>query len=554
MMLLATSGCVRDFGEGGTGERVVARERLRTIQPLALEPATPPLDPLAATQPSTRPATRPAARVEPLELGISDVRRAALANNLELRVELIGPAIAQQSLSAERAAFESLFTLDASYGTFDSPTASSLAGSQVEQWNVNPGLVIPLQTGGSVRFSLPNSRLETNNQFSTLNPSYETDASVSILQPLLRGAGTDANAQRIRVAFYQAQQAEARTKLNVIRILADADRFYWRLVAARQAVEVRRRELELAETQLERARRQVAAGTQPEVEITRAESGVADRVEAIITAEVTLRQRQRDLKRVLNLPDVPIDSPAEIIPLTPAMPIEYAFDVDRLADAAVRQRMELLEVELQIAAETANVLAARNATLPVVSLEYTYNLNGLGGEWPDAVELLGERDYQDHRFGLQVQVPIGNQAARSRLRAALLSRLQSLADLDSREQQVRLEVHNAADRLRSNWQRIAAARQRVTLAQRVVEAETRQFEQGSRTSTEVLEAQTNLADAATSLIAALADYHVAQVDLAYATGTLLGASDVTWTPATSIPADADRALDERVRLGHSLPR
>lgn len=527
--ILAASGCA-DFGVGGTNERVVAIDRLRRIEPVHFQPATS----AASTQPTTQPAQ--------LRLALSQVRQIALNNNLELRAELLGPSIASESVSIEQARFEALFTLSADFAKLDSPTASQLSGSQVDQYNLRPGLTIPLQTGGSIRVAAPISRLSTNNQFSTLDPSFETDLSVAITQPLFRGAGTDANAERIRVAFYRYQQAETRARLNVIRILADADRSYWRLVAARQQLELRRQELELAEAQLERARRQVNVGAAAEVEVTRAESGVADRVESVIVARNNVRDRERELKRLLNMPDVPLASSTEIEPLTQPEPVLYDFDPNALLTAAVTNRMELLELELQIAEQTATVLAARNATLPIVSLEYQYNINGLGGSFNDSVSLASDLDYQDHRLGLTVEIPLGNAAARARLRQSLLSRIQTLATRDSREEQIRVETLSAIDRVNTNWQRILAARQRVILAARVVELESRQFEQGLRTSTDVLDAQTRLADARSSEIGALADYQIAQIDLAYATGTLLGAAAIDWAPL-----DGRSPSDERTK-------
>jgi hypothetical protein len=53
---------------------------------------------------------------------------------------------------------------------------------------------------------------------------------------------------------------------------------------------------------------------------------------------------------------------------------------------------------------------------------------------------------------------------------------------------------------------------------------------GSRTSTDVLNAAASLADSQSSEIRALADYQIAQIDLAFATGTLLGAAKVEWQP------------------------
>ena len=54
----------------------------------------------------------------------------------------------------------------------------------------------------------------------------------------------------------------------------------------------------------------------------------------------------------------------------------------------------------------------------------------------------------------------------------------------------------------------------------------RQFEVGLRTSTEVLDAQSRLADAQSREVRALADYQISLVDIAFATGTLLGQSQV----------------------------
>jgi outer membrane protein len=46
----------------------------------------------------------------------------------------------------------------------------------------------------------------------------------------------------------------------------------------------------------------------------------------------------------------------------------------------------------------------------------------------------------------------------------------------------------------------------------------------------VLEAQTDFAEAQRAEILALSEYQIALVDLAYATGTLLGAAKVRWEP------------------------
>ena len=525
---VAAGGCVGDAGTGGTGELVIPKDETRVIVSTDLTPvATEPTTTIAATQPATQPAP------PEVHLTLEEVRQLALQNNLDLRVELLEPTIAKTFVSEEQAQFESLLTVDTRYANLDTPTASQLSGSQVRDFSFAPGVIIPLPTGGNVRFNVPFDRLETNNQFSTLNPAYSSDAAASLSIPLLRNAGVQANSQRIRVAFYDYQASQARTKLEVIRVLAAADRVYWRLYAARQQLDVRRKEYELADQQLRRARRLVNVGTAPDVEVIRAESGVADRLEEIIIAENLLRDRQRDLKRILNDPSLEMGGPTVILTATPPNATAYRIDPDRAVDLALRQRMEMLEQELNIARQESTVAFARNGMLPLLTLDYTYNVNGLGDGWDDSLNMVGDKDFEDHTVGLNLQVPVGNEAARSRLRRALASRLQALASREQRASFIKQEVLNAIDQLEANWQRILAAQQRVVLAARTLDAETRQFEQGLRTSTEVLEAQARLADAQSSEINAIAEYQIAQVDIAFAAGMLLGASNVAWDP---IPA------------------
>jgi outer membrane protein TolC len=499
---------------------------LRDVQPLHLEQATT-APTLSITTAPTTAATRGTTTVE---LSIERARELAMENNLDLKVELLNPTIAKESVNAEGARFEALFTTDARYGLTDTPTASELVGSQTKDFSLAPGITLPLRTGGTIQLQVPMDRFETNNQFSTLNPAYTSDVQATFTQPLLRGGGAYYNEQPIRVAKYNYLQSQANTKLEVIRVLTDVDRIYWRLYAARQELRVRKQEYDLAVAQYERAQRQVEAGAVASVDVTRAESGVADRREAIIIAENTVRDRERDLKRILNDPDLPMESDIVIVPTTEPKTLYYKLHPIDLMNRAMNDRMELLDQELQIAIETSNVTVAKNDLLPLVSLEYTYGINGLGGDFSESFTLVRDRNFQDHSLGIRLEVPIGNEAARSRLRRALAVRLQALATKEQRAIQIRQDLAGAIDQLNTNWFRILAAKKRTELAARVVELEIRQFNQGLQTSTDVIDAQTRLASAASAEISAVTDYQISQVDIAFATGTVLGASRVIWEP------------------------
>ena len=82
-----------------------------------------------------------------------------------------------------------------------------------------------------------------------------------------------------------------------------------------QKILVRLQQYELAIEQLRRAERRVTAGDLPEIEVVRAESGVAERVDGIIRADASVRRAQRNLKRIMNRDDLPIDNPTAIVVL-----------------------------------------------------------------------------------------------------------------------------------------------------------------------------------------------------------------------------------------------
>lgn len=521
--LLALAGCEEFADEDQFYQMKVRPEQVRRIDTLELPPKK-----AEQKTPSEANAAAPAW----LELSLEQVRAMTLANNLDLKVQLVEPSIAAAQVSEEEAKFESAFFSDLSLSKTNQPAASdvNIIGSNVDRTSMDLGVQVPLRTGGTVTFDLAEQRTETNFLRTTFNPYFTTRASLSVSQELLRGAGKRANTHSIRITEYQRQITDAQTKLEVIRVLADADRTYWRLYAARRELEVRKQEYDSAQAQLEQTKRMVASGEKPQVEILRSQAGAAERLEAIIKAENDLRDRERELKQILNQAGLRMDTPTTVVPMTEPDPVRYELDRPRLVAAAIENRMEMLELQLQIAQDISTVDFYKNQALPLVTLNYTYNISGLGQVSSDAYDMLYDKHFEDHILGLRLLVPLGNKAAKSRLRQAFYRQRQRLSSADNRRTLIEMDVLGAIDQMEANWQSILASRQNAILAGRLYEAEKRQYELGLRTSTDVLDQQAKFANAQSAEILALAEYQIAQVDLAYATGTLLGAAKIRFEP------------------------
>jgi outer membrane protein len=402
----------------------------------------------------------------------------------------------------------------------------------------NLGVRVPLRTGGTVTLDFADSQTENlSGGGGVFNPTYRNQLNMSVSQPLLQNAGRWANTHSIRVAAYNYQMTDARTKLEVIAVLAAVDRVYWRLYAARKELDVRRQQYDLAQAQLEQVRRFVDAGERSQVEVIRAEAGVAQQLEAIIIGENNLRDRERELKRVINKAGLDMRGPTVLALSTEPDPVRYSLEPSGLVQTAMEARMELLELQLQLLSDASSIDYARNQALPLASLGYTYNISATEASRSDSLDMLFDSEFTGHRLNLQMVVPLGNEVAKSRIRQAIYRRRQRMATRDDRAVLIELEVLNAIDQAEANWQRILAARQNSILNGRLYEAEKRQFELGLRTSTDVLDAQTKFANAQSAEIAALAEYQIALVDLAYATGTVLGAARVQWDPIVPVADD-----------------
>ncbi len=498
------------------------RTSIRTIKPLVLAPDPDP----EASEPVLAEPNAPATQVITLE----QCRSLALENNLTLKAQLIAPTLAEETLNQERAKFETAFSTSINYNKRDRSSMSSLESNQDDYLSISTRLQAPLITGGTASFDTRDNRTHSDNTWNRYDPIYSPSTSASLSQPLLQGGGVKTAKYSIRIAGLNEVLVKAQTKLEVIRVVAAMDRVYWRLYAAQEALEVRKQQLDLANLQLNKAIRQVNSGVSAEVEIVRAKAGVAQQAEAIIVAQNALADRQRELKRVINKSGLAMQSRTQMLPKTEPVPVAYALDPNALLTSAFEYRMELLQLELQLLQDNQTIDFQKNMALPVATMNYTYNINALGETRNEAYDMLQDRHYADHTMGLSMRIPLGNAASKSRVRRAKYEKYQRLITQKQRRDLVEYEVLNALDQVQTNWQRIMASQQNTVYSSRVYEAETRQFEQGLRTSTDVLDAQTTLADAQLSELSALVEYQVALVDLAYATGTLLGAAQIEWEP------------------------
>ncbi|HYD32961.1 MAG TPA: TolC family protein, partial [Methylophilaceae bacterium] len=408
-------------------------------------------------------------------LSIAEVRARALKNNLSLQIASFDPQIAETRTLEERAKFDQILFANARVGRKDLPSASgdivrftsdnplldseivkiSREEQQVDFAEAELGVAIPLRSGGTVTLSTPLEHKKTDGRLGA--DEYRSALRFSISQPLLRGAGVDVNEASIRVAGYQQRAVSLETRLQSIRVLSLVDKAYWEIYQAWGELDVRRQQFDIASQNLALVKRRVEEGLSAAIEARRAEIGVSDRIEALIMARTRLKLSQRQLKFLLNDETLKMNSEDMLVPATLPTLLNYDFDRERIVATAMENRLELLALELKLAADQASIDYLENQTLPLFTLDYKYGaLSDTEGELGRSYGNGFDR-FEDWSVGLRFEMPISNEARRQQLQRAVQQRLQRLATRTLQEQTVSREIYDSLDQVEQNWQRIIAA-------------------------------------------------------------------------------------------------
>jgi outer membrane protein len=329
---------------------------------------------------------------------------------------------------------------------------------------------------------------------------------------------------------------------QALTTVADVEKAYWALGAARRELDVRRGNLALAEAQRLDTQSRIEAKTVAVSDLAQPTAEVERRRGELLSAQESVVRAERALKLLIidNLEDpiwaqdiVPADAPD-----TTVLPV----DVAGALAAARRHRPEIADLTAAGSQQDLQIRLSRDQMKPRMDLVASYTIRGLAGELESTglpfnipVSLpaslngglgnswsnLFDQKFPDLVVGVSFDVPLGRREARAQIAAAEADRRRIAATMAGVHERIAIEVLNAATALETAAGRIQAARAGLVAAQTQLRAEQDRFAAGLTTNFFVLTRQNDLAKAQLAEIAALTDYRKAQTELSRATGSLL---------------------------------
>jgi outer membrane protein len=529
------------------------------------QPPAAPAQPVPAQPASPPPAAAQLAAAQNVrQLTIDDAVKLALEQNLNVQVERLNPELQALAITQARTSWAPTLTTGFTGRTQDSPPSSFLSGAtegKITNKNVsgNVGIEHLLPFGTYYQVSYDSSRATTNNAFSSFNPELGANLDFTVIQPLLRDFTIDAARFNLYVAQKNKEISDVglqQTIAATIRIVKNA---YWDYKYSLASLDVARQSLDLARESLRDTRSRVEIGTLAPIDIVEAESEVAQREEAVITAEAAIGQTEDQLRSLIYDPTKNDIWNLRLEPADPVPTQVQGVDVDAAVRRALRERTDLVQGRKTLERTGISERYFSNQSKPALTARVDYNATGIGGTelvrggdtFPPPVIGTANRPYSElvrdvfgsafptWTFSLNMSYPIGTSSAKATLAQTRLTARQTQVNLRSLELEVVTQVRDAARQLIANSKRIDATRAARVLAERRLEAEEKKFAAGMSTSFLVFQAQRDLSQANNTQLQATLDYAKSQVtfdtvQVAPVTGTSFISSGTTGATITTL--------------------
>jgi len=334
-------------------------------------------------------------------------------------------------------------------------------------------------------------------------------AVVSGSQPIYAGGRVGA-ALRIAREYLDAARLNLQEQTAEIELQVRAA--YYRARLATELVAISQAGLEQAERFLRSERLRHSAGTGSELDVLRAQVSVANLQPQLIEATNASEVATLDLKRLI---DVPLPQPVRLTSSLDVPSSIASIDSTVAVTQVLSRRAAVAAQERQVAIRDAQVRLARAGYLPSVSLSFNYGKQ----LFPSEIFRLNEEWRSDASATVSVSVPIFNGwRTRSEVAQAQVAADQERLRLSQLRETVAVAYQRALGERERARSSIQARELTVQQAQRVYDLTVLRYEQGLASQLEVSDARLSLLQARTNLAQAVADFYLANANLARAIG------------------------------------
>ena len=368
-----------------------------------------------------------------------------------------------------------------------------------------------LQVGSNLR------RSKTNSRNALINPAYNSDAFVSINQPLLKGFGsenTKAALNRARIGLKRAGHDYRAAVLDVVRNVEVA---YFNLASAREQLKVRIFSRDVAQKLLEENQAKKDSGVATDLDVLQAQFGVANAERDILLSAQTVQNREDQLLALIDqfgfsegVAQVDLGEPN----FTPVA-FDYSYKLAR------ENRPDYASAELLIEQLRISERVAKGNKKPQLDLGASLGLNNIQASGSNAVSELWSGDGYSWGLELTLTLPWGLRDEKARHAQAVASLGREQTRLLQLEQRILVDIRSAIRTVETNVEALRITRLSTALSEQQFELEKARFDAGLSTFRRVQESQEDLDTARVREVQAEVSLAIARAELARLEGSSL---------------------------------
>ncbi len=435
----------------------------------------------------------------------------ALNKNFDLKIQRFSTQNARDAVIVADAGYDPALILGA--GAAGTKNANVSPVQTTEQTSSQFSVTQKIVTGAAVTVSTALDRNQKN-PFTApplYNPVYNSDVTLSITQPLLKGAGITLNRSAIARAKLGITRANLNFKSVVLNVVRNVEGAYYNLAFAREQRAVYDFSLGVAQKLLDENKARRQAGVATDLDVLQAEVGVANARRSLLLAGQTVRDDEDALLQLIgqfefvNTPGTVRlnDDPFPSVSFDHSYALALANQPDYAANKVLVEQLEI------------DAFTAKNSRLPSLDLGGAIGYTSQDStSYSNATSSAFSGDAYNWQVNLTLSFPWGLRAERANYRQAMSNLHQEETSLRQLDQNILVQVRSAVRAVETNKESLAISALATRLSEKQFDFEKARYEAGLSTFRFVQQSQSDLDAARVNELQARVNLRLSLADLA----------------------------------------
>lgn len=441
-----------------------------------------------------------------IELTLSDAIYLGLRRNRAIRSAYLERIAQKFDLRVAEDIFNPKLQLNGRY------TAGGTQADRYRKMELTPDATMLTPYGTRLNLSWSQNMTAADNAGRMRNDG----ASLSIIQPLLRGAGREVATAPVRLARLGEQSNRLNLKASVMDTITQIIRAYREVMRAQE-------HLQIADSALERSRELLAvnaalieSGRMAAFDMIQTEAEVATQELAVEEGANMLAAQRLALLQLLALD---LNTPLRVVDRLEAQPME----VQEAAALALAEGLQPAYLNQLIATARAEI------GLVVANDSRRWNVSLVGSatqardRFPAPSGRQATRSWERY-VGIQLEIPVGDLSTRQAQVQAQVEVQTQQVSMEEARQQLARDIGNAVRNIGARWRQFGIAQRALDLSRQKLQIEQEKLMVGRSSNFQVLSFEADLRNAENTRLNALISYLDAQTALDQIQGTAL----LTW--------------------------